>query len=1022
MHHALCVSQRLIALLFCLTFLLPDSLLLAQEGSDEELFPFYHGVASGDPLTDRVVVWTRVSPLEASTAGDSLIDVEWVVATDPGLTNVVRSGLFMTGAYRDYTVKVDVDGLQAGTTYYYGFTAFNKASMVGKTKTSPAGMSDHVKFAVVSCNNLQHGYFNAFGRIADRTDLDAVVHLGDYIYEISATGEDFYGAASLRDNGERLHFPDKEILTLEDYRERYAQYRQDPDLRRAHQQHPFILIWDDHESANDAYEDGAENHQPDEGEWTDRKAIAKQVYDEWMPIRSDLTEFPLYRTVSYGDLVDLIMLDTRLEGREEQLADVTNPALYAPERTILGPVQKEWFFDQLSSSQAQWKVIGNQVIFSEFNVWWAANPADPVLNSPVALESIFLDIWDGYPSERDEIIGFIGGATTGVPVDNVVILTGDFHSAFGYDVALRPAPLSGSDPVIAAAETAPVPVQPTYNPETGEGSVAVEFATPSVTSANFDENLPPTTAAGFQFQINKPLPEGSGTLTGINPNPHMKYVDLNRHGYFVLDITPERAQADWFFTEDIFTSNTDESFDDAWYTVDGQNRLQQADGPSAPKAVQDEVAPIAPKPATPELEIEKDEDGNVVLFWIDGTAETEYVIERSNEGQPFEEIGVVEADVTTFLDVDALETSSYRIKAINAAFESEYSNIANAAAVDGARFILIDADADTVIGDLAEGAIIDLRDLASDQLSIQVVFSDISPESVKFNLDDRIERTEFVAPYALGGDEAGDFQSVPELSQAGSYYLNAYAFDSDGSTLGAASLFFQIIDSDLFVNEFALVNAATDADIALLPKGKATIDLATLGISELAIRAEVKGNAESVRFWIDNGAYSRIENEAPYALGGDIGGDYAPTDLLAGSGTFMLYAAPYAEDGARGEEGASLKVAITVEGVQASVERAIEGDLLLIREEIPTQVTLAGNYPNPFNPTTSIQFGLPESMHVRVVLYDMLGRVVDVVTDSELGSGWHDVRVDGSRLASGIYIYQLETDSRVLVGQMILQK
>ncbi len=1009
---------RLRRILWCLTCtcaLIGFSSTASAQGIDESLFPFYHGVASGDPLTDRVIIWTRVSPDE-----EGMVEVSWRVATDPGLTDVVRSGLYVTDAFRDYTVKVDVDGLNPGTTYYYGFSALGKASMVGKTKTAPAGMVDQLKFAVVSCSNYQHGYFNGFARIADRTDLDAVVHLGDYIYEISATGDDFYGAASLRDNGERLHTPDKEILSLDDYRTRYAQYRQDPDLMRVHQQHPFVLVWDDHESANDAYQDGAENHQPDEGEWTDRKAIAKQVYDEWMPVRSDLNQFPLYRTVRYGDLVDLIMLDTRLEGRERQLANVTDPALYSADRTILGPVQKDWFFNELTSSNARWKVIGNQVIFSEFNVWWAANPADPVLNSAIALESIFLDIWDGYPSERDQIINYIAGAETGNPIDNVVILTGDFHSAFGYDVALRPAPLSGSDPSIAQAQTAPVPVQPTYNPATGEGSVAVEFATPSITSANFDENLPPPVAFGFEAQINNPLPADAGPVAGINPNPHMKYTDLDRHGYFILDITPDRAQADWFYTDDLFTRNDQEAFDEGWYTGNGDNFLQPADGPSAPKVTQDAAAPVAPRPAAPMLVVEQSAQGGFLLSWTDGIAEDAYVIERSIDGGAFEEIGRTEEDAESFVDESAnSDAVRYRIKAVNEAFESDYSNVAAAGSAGAVTFVLVDADADADIQVIQPGAVVDLRTLSTDALSVRAEFNDVAPASVQFLLDGAVTRTEGAAPYALGGDVLGDYQPVDGLAGPGAFYLEARALDEGGDLLEAGRVFFQVIDSDVYVAGFVLVDAAADTDLEVLPRGDAAIDPAAYETASLSLRAEVNGEeVEQVLFEID-GETVRTESVAPYALGGDVNGDYAAVEELVQPGAFEVRATPYTSAG----PGAPLLARIQVSGGASLRSGSFERSTVeSARLEVPETVVLAGNYPNPFNPTTSIRFGLPSSMQTRIVLYDMLGRVIDVIVDDELAAGWHDAQFDGSSLASGMYIYQLETDDRVLIGRMILQK
>ncbi len=561
--------------LACLALLLLSGSLSSQSlNLDPDLKPFYHGVASGDPLPDRVIIWSRVTAEEGDPAD---IDVAWQVATDSGMTNVVQSGLFTTNAARDYTVKVDVTGLQPYTTYFYRFSVGEASSIIGRTRTAPtADEADRLRFAVVSCSNYQAGYFSAYKKVAERADLNAVVHLGDYIYEYSASGSDFYGNEDLRAN--RSHLPDKEIVDLDDYRTRYAQYRLDPDLRAAHQQHPFITIWDDHESTNDSYKDGAQNHQPEtEGPWSVRKSVSKQAYQEWLPIRVDLEKNPLYRTIHYGNLVNLIMLDTRLEEREMQKMSVTDPDLYAADRTILGEVQKQWLYDQLTTSEAKWKVIGNQVIFSPFNVWFAGlNPNGNFTTD--GIESVFLDIWDGYPAERDEIINFLGDNQIG----NTVILTGDFHSSFAYDVTAQPSPLSGGDPSIAVAQRVPVPVTPTYDPATRAGSVAVEFATPSVNSANFDENIGREATLGFDAQINNPLPAAIPQVGGVNPNPHMRYNDLDEHGYYVLDVTEGRAQANWYYVNTILEPNSDEYFAAAWGTDDGTSFLTEGEE-NAPK-------------------------------------------------------------------------------------------------------------------------------------------------------------------------------------------------------------------------------------------------------------------------------------------------------------------------------------------------------------------------------------------------------------------------------------------------------
>lgn len=549
----------------------------AAKAFNEDLAPFFHGVASGDPLEDRVIIWTRVTPEALNTEP---IPVKWRVATDVELDNVVASGEFTTSSARDYTVKIDVTGLEAGTTYYYGFSALNANSLTGKTKTTPtADAVDHLKFGVVSCSNYQGGYFNAYGSLAARTDLDAIIHLGDYIYEY----ENFqYGSDSIWND--RQVEPSTEIISLFDYRSRYSTYRLDTNLLRLHQQHPMIAVWDDHETANDSWRDGAENHQPaEEGDWSTRENRARKAYFEWMPIR-DQSEQNVYRSISYGNVADLIMLDTRLEGRDQQINNVEDPALYAPDRTLLGTTQKTWLFDQLSNSSARWKILGQQVIFAEFNVGWAGQTTGATF---AQTESIFLDIWDGYPAERQQIVDFIDTND----IDNVVILTGDFHSSFAFDIAQPPVDLQFRE----VPGVGPLPFYDTtanYDPATGAGSVAVEFATPSISSANFDENLDINTALGIQFQINSPLVLPGQLVLG-NPNPHMKYVDLVQHGYFILDVRPDSVQADYHYTS-ILEPNTSATFGAGAYTKNGENHLTLTATPTPPKAIQDTPAPITP--------------------------------------------------------------------------------------------------------------------------------------------------------------------------------------------------------------------------------------------------------------------------------------------------------------------------------------------------------------------------------------------------------------------------------------------
>ena len=538
--------------------------------------PFYHGIASGDPTATSVIIWTRVTP---DTMTGQPIDGTWKLATDTKLEQVVEEGVFEANADRDYTVKIDVQGLAPGTTYYYGFEALGKSSLTGKTKTTLDGNDvEHLRFGVVSCTNYQAGYFNAYHRLAERNDLDAIIHLGDFIYEYGDGGLANPDLVDLRPIE-----PVNEIVTLEEYRTRYSTYRLDTNLVRVQQQHSMIAVWDDHESANNSWQGGAQNHTPSlEGDWETRKMAAKQAYFEWMPIREN-ADHRIYRRVSYGDLVDLIMLDTRLEAREEQINSIADSALYATDRTILGTEQKNWLKEQLINSTAKWKVIGQQVVFSEFNVGWGA--AIDANSDYEQAESIFLDIWDGYPAERSELIQFFEDNQ----LDNIIVLAGDLHTSFAFDLCDKPVDINlqntpfGELPFYSQSAN--------YDPATGAGSLAVEFATPSITSSNFDENAGPIIAQIFQNQMNQPF-----IFQGFdfgNPNPHMKYDNLIDHGYFILDVKPDSAQANWYFSPILTTADTEE-FVQAWYTLDTENHLRQSPSASMPKTEMDEPAPNDP--------------------------------------------------------------------------------------------------------------------------------------------------------------------------------------------------------------------------------------------------------------------------------------------------------------------------------------------------------------------------------------------------------------------------------------------
>jgi alkaline phosphatase D len=512
---------------------------------------FQHGVASGDPLDDRVVLWTRVSPPE----GVASVAVDFVVARDPGLTDVVRSGRVTATPARDFTVKPDVKGLQPGTTYYYGFAALGSLSPVGRTRTLPVGAVDRLRMAVVSCSNHAAGYFNAYARIAERADLDLVLHLGDYLYEY---GSGTYGNV-------RPAEPPTEIVTLSDYRTRHAQYKRDADLQAVHRQHPMIAIWDDHEVANDAWQGGAQNHTDGaEGAWPDRVSAAVQAYREWMPVRDLPRADPrrLQRAFRFGDLAEIVMLETRLQARSAPLPMSTGEpgdrpgftqegAFLDPARSLLGDNQEAWLRGRLRTSRASWKFLGQQVMFAQLKaVGRPLSDGGGVFLNP--------DQWDGYQPARDRLYDVIRGGRGRRPVDDVIVLTGDIHSSFANDLTQDP-----NNPDVRTGG---------YDPASGEGSRAVEFVTTSVSSPAF------------------PDPDGQVAALTQRVNPHMKYVDFNRRGYLLVDVTPARVLAEWWHVDRVDVPDGAQTLAVAFEVQRGAPHLVAASA----SAERDDAPPLAP--------------------------------------------------------------------------------------------------------------------------------------------------------------------------------------------------------------------------------------------------------------------------------------------------------------------------------------------------------------------------------------------------------------------------------------------
>ena len=480
---------------------------------------FRHGVASGDPLVDAVIIWTRVSGAQGE-----VVRVDWIVATDPGLQKVLQSGRFTTGPRRDYTVKVDVRGLPPGAQLYYRFAVDGVTSAVGKTRTLPAGELAAARFAVVSCSNHPSGYFHAYREIANRDDLEAVIHLGDYIYEY---GPGEYATEYAEQLG-RVPSPPRELLSLADYRARYAQYRSDAHLQAMHAAHPVIAVWDDHEIANDCWDAGAENHGEGEGRWASRRDAAIRAWFEWLPVRGGARgrRTRIFRDFRYGDLLSLAMLDTRVYGRDRQptlsdgmTAEQARAVLADPDRRLLGKRQERWLQGSLRRAEGTtWQVIGQQVLMSPtrapdleplLDLERPAMMSREMLEQHIAVSKanppMLLDTWDGYAAARNELLADLKALAT-----NPVVLSGDLHTSIAGDLFL------------------PGESQP----------VAVEFMTTSVTSPGFAEYLPERHPGAV-----------SDATLALNPN--LRYMETDRRGWLCMTFTKTDCTGEWHLLDGI---------------------------------------------------------------------------------------------------------------------------------------------------------------------------------------------------------------------------------------------------------------------------------------------------------------------------------------------------------------------------------------------------------------------------------------------------------------------------------------
>lgn len=540
----------------------------SEQISPSKLSPvlFSHGIASGDATQQAVILWTRALPdSQSSSETLSEVTVAWQLARDPAFNELVRSGYVTTSAERDFTIKVDVQELTPGQQYYYRFIGADSRSMLGQTRTLAATGLAPLKLAVFSCSNYPAGYFNVYREAARQRDLDAVVHLGDYIYEYAADG---YATEQAVQIGRTLAADNaSEIISLSDYRKRYALYRSDTALQQLHAAVPWYLVWDDHEITNDTWHSGAENHQSEtEGDFFARRSAAVRAYYEWLPIRPPMGEdsIQIYRSFDFGELLSLHLLDTRLIARDQQLAYKNyldgNSGAFAAEqfqadisgdRQLLGKVQLAWLTEQLSQSKAKWQLLGQQVLMAKMHIPAELLGERDYSTLPAKLQALAeakqrvlaaqqqgiaadatdlarvtqlmpynLDAWDGYPREREQLF-----ATAKALNKPLLVIAGDTHNAW----------------------------HSVLTDQQGQ-QVGVEFATPSVSSPGMEKylNIQPEQATALA---------GAFSLL-IND---LQWCNLYQRGYMQLSISADKVQCDWQFIDTILSEE---------YQLVGQHHAQ----------------------------------------------------------------------------------------------------------------------------------------------------------------------------------------------------------------------------------------------------------------------------------------------------------------------------------------------------------------------------------------------------------------------------------------------------------------
>jgi alkaline phosphatase D len=474
--------------------------------------PFPLGVASGNPTHDSVVLWTRLAndPLAGGGMPQVPIEVEWKIATDPQLQHVVRHGVFMALPEDGHSVHVAVNGLLPDCWYWYQFESGRKLSPIGRTRTFPAPGSESklLRFAFVSCQHWESGFFTAWEHLAQE-DIDFVIHLGDYIYEDGSLG----GTV-------RYHVPVSEIMTLDDYRNRYAQYRGDANLQSAHAQFPFIVTWDDHEVEDDYAGDVSENNGDMDStndvpaaQFRARRARAYKAYFEHMPLDPQLrlrgASAQLFQRFDWGRLAQFHVLDTRqfrsnqpCDGAKDLLAPAGDNLVIAcgdelnPSATMTGAEQENWLFDGLRRSKSRWNVLAQQVMMTSVDF---GPGAARFASRLTGLQIRNVDAWDGYVAARNRLLGTVRDEQ----INNLIVLTGDTHSSWVADLKA-----DFADP------QSPV--------------VGTEFVGMSI-SSNFRSEFIPIIEAALLDPV----------------NAHVRFFDGAFHGYVRCTVEPEQWRSDY---------------------------------------------------------------------------------------------------------------------------------------------------------------------------------------------------------------------------------------------------------------------------------------------------------------------------------------------------------------------------------------------------------------------------------------------------------------------------------------------